>query len=158
MPNFRSARSPASLGLGVVLVLVGLLGYNWLAPLGLVAFNVSSSYGWSLARFGHRETHLFNQTGPWSGALSRLDWTGPIVALRGETVVIDYDVVHRHGRVSLSLDRGPLLPGEAVWSESITAERQARVTIEAPETGIYRVSMIFARFDGNAVVRWAVRP
>lgn len=146
-----------SAGIGVVLLFVALIGYNYLGPLGLVAFNVSSSYGWSLARFGHRETHLFNQEGPWSGALTRLDWTGPIVAMQGETIVIDYEVRRRDGRVSLSLERSPVALNETAWSASITDDAQDSLTIVAPETGMYRISMLFARFNGNAVVSWEVR-
>lgn len=146
-------------GLLAGLVLIG-IAMTYVAPGVLAELNLTSGYGWSLLRLGHRETHLVNRTGHWLGTTSDYKRSGPAFAFAGERLVIDYGIEPDEGGVGLSLVSLTLpflLIDEHVWSRRIRGEEHGQVTIEVPETGFYSVRMSFFRFGGSAEVDWTIR-
>lgn len=142
---------------GLVLILVA---GNYMAPSVLAQLGLASGYGWSVLRFGHRETRLVNRTGHWLGTTSDYKESGPAFALAGERLVIDYAVEPSEGSIGLSLVSLTLpffLTDEHIWSRRVRTEERDRVVIEVPTTGFYGVRMSFLRFSGSAEVDWAVR-
>lgn len=146
-------------GVAAGLVLISLVA-NFVAPGVLAQLNLTSGYGWSLLRFGHRETHLVNRTGHWLGAINAWKWSGPALALAGERLVIDYAIEPREGSLSFSVvAREPplFLIGETLGSRTVREEERGQIAIELPKFGFYSVWMSFSGFSGRAEVDWEVR-
>lgn len=146
---------------GVVAALVLIfVAATYVAPSALAHLGLTSGYGWSLLRFGHRETHLVNRAGHWLGTTSKSHRSGPAFALAGERLVIDYAIEPSEGGVSLyvtTLTLPFLLTGERVWTQRTREDGRGQVVVELPETGLYSVRMSFLRFAGSAEIDWAIR-
>lgn len=153
--EFRG-RAKGMVAAAVLIVVVA----TYTAPALLAQLGLTSGYGWSLLRFGHRETHLVNRTGHWVGTTSRYELSGPALVLKGERVVIDYAADPSEGGVSVSLVSLTLpffLPGERIWSRRVESEARDQVAVEVPAPGFYAVRLSFFSFSGSAEVDWTVR-
>lgn len=146
---------------GVVAALVLIfIAATYVAPSALAHLGLTSGYGWSLLRFGHRETHLVNRAGHWLGTTSRYERSGPAFGLAGEQLVIDYAIEPSEGGVGLyvtTLTLPFLLTGERVWTHRLREEGRGRAVVELPETGLYSVRMSFYSFAGSAEIDWSIR-
>lgn len=147
---------PAAMVAGLLLAVAAVA---FVAPGALAHFGISSSANWSLLRFGRVQEHVVNLTGHWLTAAGRLERSGPILALAGERLVVDYTAAPREGSLRLSLARRepPLfLHGDAVWRHVVDADSRQRVVVELPASGVYELQLWFAAFSGSVEVEWQI--
>ena len=89
----------------LVSLLILFVAGNWLVPDLLAGLTGSGSRSWRLLRSGHVERYHRNLTDHWITAEKDTYSTGVFPALRGEDVIVEFDVDQSEGSVGFRLVR-----------------------------------------------------
>lgn len=137
------------LGLPLVLFIGFTVGLPWV----LMTLGMGREYGWSVLRVGHKEFQ--RQVDLSGGEGIQRAYSGPLFALRGERVWIDYRVQPEAGSVGLSVsklfDAGP-----PAWEDRFEAPVEERAAVVLESTGLYQVIIGYRSYLGHVELDWNV--
>lgn len=135
----------------ILISLAGVFGTAFFAPdvFEPVGYDGAEQFGWL------RQGDFARQA---DATLSDRDNAARIIAFRGDTIVIDYQVQQKAGFAYLHLWRNgaALLPTESVWHDSVGRDGSHRIEVAIDESGLYQLDAGMAEFAGSLDVTWRV--